>query len=68
MNIQGYTGYKIYPDGTVHSTKKLKPKVLKPYIDRLGYVRMALTQNSHTKHHYLHRLMAIHFIPNPNTV
>jgi len=68
MNIQGYTGYKIFPDGIVHSTKKLKPKVLKPYIDRGGYVRMALTQNSQTKHHLLHRLLAIHFIPNPNNL
>ncbi len=68
MNIQGYTDYKIFPDGTVFSTKKIKPKVLKPYFDRLGYVRMPLTQNSKTTHHLLHRLLAIHFIPNPNNL
>lgn len=34
--------------------------------DKRGYLRAPLTRNSISKHFYVHRLVGIHFLPNPH--
>ena len=63
MNIIGYEElYTIDNEGKVWSNKY--NRYLKPYIKN-GYYYIALSNNYHTKHYRLHRLIALHFIPNP---
>ena len=46
--------------------KNINGKFLKYYADKDGYKRCALTmENGKKKHFFVHRLVAIHFIPNP---
>lgn len=41
-------------------------KLLKQGTDKKGYKRVGLCKNGKTKHYYVHRLVAITFIPNPD--
>lgn len=60
--VYGYgRDYKIYADGEIWSAKS--GKFLKQEISK-GYKRVTLSQNGKTKKHQVHRLVAIHFIPN----
>lgn len=64
--INGYEEYyKIYKNGDVESYKGKKPKVLKVSLTR-GYKSLKLCKNGQRQNFYIHRLIAIHFIPNPN--
>lgn len=58
--IKGHEKYLISPDGRVFSTKKRK-KFLKHQLNTHGYYEVTLDG----KHCTLHRLIATHFIPNP---
>ena len=40
-------------------------KLLKGQIREKGYITVTLTKNGKSKHYRVHRLVAIHFIPNP---
>ena len=62
MEIQGYPNYLIYEDGKVCSKKS--NRVLKPYINH-GYLQITLSNNGKQKKMSIHRLVAIHYIPNP---
>tara|TARA_R110000796_G_scaffold223855_1_gene340129 strand:+ start:9 stop:476 length:468 start_codon:yes stop_codon:yes gene_type:complete len=65
MEIQGYPNYLIYPDGRVFS-KRGKGKFLKDYSAGIGYRQIRLCNGtSDRKKMYIHRLIAIHYIPNP---
>lgn len=44
----------------------IKEKILKTRIAKNGYYIVALSKNGKGKKYYLHRLIAIHFIDNPN--
>ena len=54
----------------ISNTGKIKNintnKILKGYINKDGYTVITLTKNKKRKYKYLHRLVAIHFIPNPD--
>ena len=63
MEIQGHEHYLIYPDGIVQN-KKTK-RFLKPILWDNGYHRISLYHNGKSKTHAIHRLVAIHHIPNP---
>tara|TARA_R110002153_G_scaffold268273_1_gene432940 strand:+ start:85 stop:549 length:465 start_codon:yes stop_codon:yes gene_type:complete len=64
--IEGYEDlYKIYPNGDVESYKRKNPRILKHCIDSRGYKHINLYKNS-KKNFRIHRLLAIHFIENPN--
>ena len=60
--IKGFENYKIYEDGKIINKNGL---VVKPYINELGYFNFTLCKNSKKKHFYLHRLLGLAFIPNP---
>lgn len=48
-----FHGYKVFPDGTISNGKKL----MKPFVDEDGYLRIALTINKKQKKFYVHRLV-----------
>ena len=62
-DIIGYPGYMIGNCGSVWSNK-LK-RVLKSPFDKYGYERIGLWNKRVVKKWLVHRLVAIHFIPNP---
>tara|TARA_R110000822_G_scaffold113484_3_gene244629 strand:+ start:597 stop:1040 length:444 start_codon:yes stop_codon:yes gene_type:complete len=62
MEIDGYNNYLIYEDGRVYSKKS---KIyLKPSLNLCGYYIIALYKNNIRKGIPLHRLLALHYIPN----
>ena len=64
VDIIGYEGlYKINKEGIVINKHK---KILKPSCCKSnGYLHIRLHNNKIQKSHLLHRLLGIHFIPNP---
>lgn len=79
-NIKGYeTYYKISNLGRVKSlaktitrkdgeVKNLSEKIIKPFLTKKGYKQIVLTKDGDKKKHYIHRLVAQSFIPNPNNL
>ena len=63
MEIEGYKNYLIYDDGRVYNKKY--NRFLKHIINSKGYYQIKLCENSKQKSHKIHRLIAIHYIPNP---
>lgn len=61
--IVDYKNYTIDELGNVFSIRR--NKYLKSTIDRNGYVKITLCEDYKQKIMSLHRLLAIHFIPNP---
>jgi hypothetical protein len=69
MRIKGYEEYNIDQDGVVMSYRGKKVHPLKYCLDKQGYYYVTLFKNErpHRNHHKtIHRLLAQHFIPNPN--
>lgn len=68
--IEGYEGrYLISDEGEVLSLNYRRTnqiKKLKPIKNQSGYCGVMLTKNGTQKLFYVHRLVAQHFIPNPN--
>ena len=66
-DIDGYDGYQVSNKGRVKSTIVRKEgKLLKPVVNKLGYFQLGLSVNGKSKTHYVHRLVAETFIPNPD--
>jgi hypothetical protein len=63
MNIKGFEDYKIYPNGNVENKYG---KILKPQINNRGYSRVSLSKNGLCKMYLIHRLVALHYLDNPN--
>ena len=66
FNIQGYENYKLYDCGKVINTDT--NKVMTPQVRRHGYAYVGMCKESKQKYFTVHRLIAIHFIPNPNNL
>jgi len=69
MEIQDYPNYLIYPNGKIwgKKTQGRKEGFMKIGIDKSkDYYRISLTNKIGNKKFYLHRLLAKHYIPNPN--
>ena len=64
MEIEGYENYTIDENGLVMNIKF--NRIMKPYIDHKGYLRLGIRRNNKEKKFFIHRLLAITFIPNPN--
>lgn len=61
-DVKGYEGlYKISNTGKVIGTKELTPRKT-----RTGYLRVQLSRNNRVTDKYIHRLVAEHFLKNPN--
>lgn len=69
-DIEGYEGlYQVSNTGQVKSLNYNQTgeiKLLKQYTNKKGYKRTSLSKNGKVKNHWMHRLVAIAFIPNPN--
>lgn len=63
MIIQDFPNYSIFKDGTVVNNVSGKP--LKPYDTKDGYKEVSLYKNKRRFYFRVHRLVAIHFINNP---
>jgi hypothetical protein len=65
INIIDYEKfYKINNEGQVWSERQ--KKMLKGRIHTQGYLRVSLCKENTIKDFYIHRLVAQHFLPNPN--
>ena len=63
VKIEGFERYEVSNLGKVRNIKS--GKVLKPQLNRNGYLMHLLYENNKQKHLYLHRIIAIAFIDNP---
>lgn len=63
VKIEGFDNYEVSNLGKVRNIKS--GKVLKPQLNRNGYLMHLLYENNKQKHLYLHRIIAIAFIDNP---
>ena len=59
------TDYQISTFGRIKSCKNGHSRILKPFIDKDGYLGIALSKNAKVKKFKVHRLVAKAFIPNP---
>ena len=74
VDVKGYEGiYQVNQRGDVRSLKRKSPgtnttkdTILKKYINKKGYYFYSLSKKGLTKKYLLHRLIALHFIYNPN--
>jgi len=78
MEIAGYEGiYYIERNGDIYSQDRIvegkdgrvlfyEGQLIKPRINNQGYYTVKLRKNGTQKHHYIHRLLALTYIPNPN--
>jgi hypothetical protein len=67
-NIIGYEQYQVSNFGNVKITANeatRKERILKPLIHPRGYFRVALYKQNKSKFFFIHRLVAEHFIENP---
>lgn len=68
-DIPGYEGkYQVSNTGRVRSLNYMrtgKSKVMKPSTNKLGYKGVGLRKNGKCTKYYIHRLVALAFIPNP---
>ena len=65
MEIEGYENYLIYPDGKVQN--KNTKRYLKSSSYGRGYLYVNLCKDGlRGKNHYIHRLVAQYYIPNPD--
>lgn len=64
-DVKGYEGlYAVTSCGRVWSYKS--KKFLKPHLDKHGYQVITLSSNGKLKSYFIHRLVAIAYIPNPD--
>ena len=63
MEIENFPNYLIYPDGRVYS--KYYDKFLRPGIGTTGYYLVILCNHGKRQTCKVHRLVAMHYIPNP---
>jgi len=64
MEINGFPNYLIYEDGRVFSKKN--NRFLKQYVNSHGYFHVNLSKDGKPKTHKIHRLIALHYIANPD--
>ncbi len=62
--IEGYDKYYISDLGRVRSEKFITARILKPGL-RSGYPSVVLSKDNKQKNFTVHRLVAIHFVENP---
>ena len=70
-DIEDYEGYQVSNLGRVRSLDRynsrgywIKGCILKPIMDKKGYLNVGLSKNNQRKIFKVHRLVALHFIPN----
>lgn len=64
--INNYQDYEISNFGNVRSLKNNSVRILKPSKSSSGYLQVILCQDSGTKSHFIHKLVAQEFLENEN--
>lgn len=64
VKIEGFDNYEVSNLGKVRNIKS--GRILKPSLNKNGYLRLWLCENNKRKHLYLHRIIATAFIDNPD--
>ena len=64
MEVNGFENYEIHENGSVFNKKT--NKFLKTYKDRDNYERVRLSNKGTKKTFGVHRLVAMHYLDNPN--
>jgi hypothetical protein len=64
MEVNGFDNYEIHKNGTVFNKNTKKER--KTYVDSDGYIRIKLSKNGAVRDFSIHRLLALHFLDNPN--
>lgn len=62
--IDGYDNYLVSNLGRIKNSRT--GRVLRPWEKNNGYLQVRLCQAGIKKNFYVHRLVALHFVPNPN--
>ena len=62
LPVKDYDNYEVSICGSVRNV--ITKRILKPYISTTGYYYVTLYKNKESKKYKIHRLIAIHFIPN----
>ena len=72
MEIPDYEGlYYIEPNGEIYSQDRIvngrfyESKKISPFVHKAGYYQVDLCKNNEKKRWFIHRLLAIVYIPNP---
>ena len=65
VRINGFPDYVIHPAGTILKIWKNHTMEKKHSKTKKGYMRISLSKNGKRKQFKVHRLLALHFIPNP---
>ena len=65
VRIDGFPAYVIHPCGTILRIRKDKTTDIKHNKNGYGYMQVRLYKNRKSKMFLVHRLLALHFIPNP---
>ena len=65
LRINDFPNYVIHPCGTILRIHKNKTKEMNLFKTKHGYMRICLSKNGKGKHFLVHRLLALHFIDNP---
>lgn len=63
VKIDGFEKYEVSNLGKVRNTKS--GKIIKPYLNKSGYLRVGLYEHNKRKNLFLHRIVATAFIDNP---
>lgn len=67
--VVGYEGlYEVSNWGRVKSIRFGKERILKPFTNKDGYLLVTLSKNGTHKKFQVHRLVALHFLPNPDNL
>lgn len=66
--IEEYPNYMVSDMGEVKSLKFGKERILKGIKDKDGYLIVNLFKEGKKKSHFIHRLVALAFLPNPNNL
>jgi hypothetical protein len=64
MEVEGFENYLIYQDGRVYSKKR--KKFMKNNPNTYGYLHVSLWKDGKEKNFLVHKLIALHYIPNPH--
>lgn len=74
-DLKGYEeAYQISEQGRIFTKRRFcnnnfyYGRELKPKLTEDGYLKVTLSKNSKSKNYYLHRLVALQFIPNPDNL
>ena len=66
VRVEGFPNYVIHPAGTILRIYKHHTGEMKTHKRKVGYLQINLINNGIQKFFLVHRLVALHFIPNPD--